>query len=104
MAAPTDRYRIVVVNNMPAKKKGAATGGTTTSGPGGGGSTGGRVTPPALGSSSGPVSADPTLPDQVARMPYDDLVSRRDLIKARLEVISIDVPKGGGGGGDGGMV
>ena len=76
---------------MPAKKKGAAGGGGTTAG---GGGTGGRVTPPTT--TSGPVSADPTLPDQVARMPHDDLVARRDLIKARLEVISIDVPRGGG--------
>ena len=67
------------------KKKGAG---------GGGGTAGGRVTPPAT---TGPVSVDPTLPDQVARMPYDDLVSRRDGIRARLEVISVDAPRGGGG-------
>ena len=92
---------------MPARKQRKKKDGTAAATP----SSTGRTTPPGGGggasallptttvsakakasasTTTGPVSVDPTLPDQVARMPHPDLVARGEQIRSRLAVIAVD--------------
>ena len=65
---------------------------------GGGGGTSALPTTTTVSAkvkATGPVSVDPTLPDQVARMPHPALVARGEQIRSRLAVIAVDGQRSG---------